>query len=88
MDTLLPLQDAAIAREALELLVTCLKLRSSLLNIFYTMPHVDDFVIDILLGSPHDEIRLSVVDQFNQLCTAIDAGESCDSHVISGWPVI
>ncbi len=54
--------------------MTCLKLRSSLLNIFYTLPHVEDFVIDILLGSPHMEIRLSVVDQLYQLCQTIDSG--------------
>jgi len=64
-------KDAAIAREALELLVTCLKLRSSLLNIFYTLPYVEDFVMDILLGSPHADIRLSVVDQLDQLWQTI-----------------
>ncbi len=60
----------------MELLVTCLKLRSSLLNIFYTLPHVEDFVIDILLGSPHVEIRLSVVDQLYQLCANVESGLS------------
>ncbi|CAI8010592.1 Ubiquitin carboxyl-terminal hydrolase 24, partial [Geodia barretti] len=62
-------KNAAIAREALELLVTCLKLRSHLLNMFYTLPHTEDFVIDILLGSPHLQIRLSVVEQLLQLCS-------------------
>ena len=61
-------QNAAIAREALELLVTCLKLRSHLLNMFYTLPHIEDFITDILLGSPHVDIRISVVDQLCQLC--------------------
>ena len=68
-------QNAAIARESLELLITCLKLRCSLLNIFYTLPHVEDFVIDILLGCPHPDIRVSVVSQLDQLCRAIGIGE-------------
>ena len=71
----LPPQNAAIAREALELLVTCLKLRSHLLNMFYTLPHIGDFIIDILLGSPHVDIRLSVVEQLIQLCS-INTGET------------
>lgn len=70
-------QNAAIARESLELLITCLKLRSSLLNIFYTLPYVEDFVIDLLLGCPHPDIRISVVSQLGQLCKAIDTGEIC-----------
>ena len=69
-------QNAAIARESLELLITCLKLRSSLLNIFYTLPHVEDFIIDILLGCPHPDIRMSVISQLDQLYRAIDAGET------------
>ena len=62
-------QNAAIAREALELLVTCLKLRPHLLNMFYTLTHIEDFIIDILLGSPHVQIRLSVVEQLILLCS-------------------
>lgn len=68
------MQNAAIAREALELLVTCLKLRPHLLNMFYTLPHIGDFIIDILLGSPHMDIRLSVVEQLDQLC-GVSPGE-------------
>ena len=53
---------------------------------FYTLPHTEDFVIDILLGSPHLQIRLSVVEQLLQLCS-VNIGRrgspdlSCDSHV-------
>ena len=88
-------QNAAIAREALELLVTCLKLRPHLLNMFYTLPHIGDFIIDILVGSPHLQIRLSVVEQLLQLCSVntVNTGEgggvshdgSCDCHVISSF---
>lgn len=55
--------------------MTCLKLRSHLLNMFYTLPHIGDFIIDILLGSPHVDIRLSVVEQLFQLCS-INTGEA------------
>ena len=30
--------------------------------------------MDILLGSPHVDIRLSVVDQLDQLCQTISTG--------------
>lgn len=76
-------QNAAIAREALELLVTCLKLRPHLLNMFYTLTHIGDFIIDILLGSPHTDIRLSVVDQLLQLCSISTGEVSCDYHMLS-----
>ncbi len=68
-------QNAAIARESLELLVTCLKLRSPLLNIFYTLPHVSEFLMDLLLGTPHPDIRISVVTLFCQLCRDVDIGK-------------
>ena len=55
--------------------MTCLKLRSQLLNIFYTLPQVDDFICDILLGCAHPDVRLAMANQLNQLCTDIDAGE-------------
>ena len=64
-------QDAGIARESLELLATCLKLRSSLLNEFYSLPLVEEFVIDVLLGSAHPDIRSALVQCFNDLCVEI-----------------
>ena len=35
-------------------------------------------MIDILLGSPHMDIRLSVVDQLDQLCQTINTGRRGD----------
>ena len=46
---------------------------------------MEDFIIDILLGCPHPDIRMSVVNQLHQLCQAIDSGEIlelCDACVI------
>ncbi|KAE8294554.1 Ubiquitin carboxyl-terminal hydrolase 24 [Larimichthys crocea] len=50
------IKDAIIAREALSLLVTCLQLRCQQLCSFYNLPSVNDFIIDILLGSPSGEL--------------------------------
>lgn len=75
-------QNAAIARESLELLMTCLKLRSPLLNIFYTLPQVDDFICDILQGCAHPDVRFSMANQLNQLCSDIDAGERREGESI------
>ena len=41
---------------------------------------MEDFVIDILLGSPHMDIRLSVVDQLYQLCQTINTGGRGDEE--------
>ena len=55
--------------------MTGLKLRNQLLNIFYTLSQVDDFICDILLGCAQPDVRLAMANQLNQLCTGIDAGE-------------
>nr|XP_043899129.1 ubiquitin carboxyl-terminal hydrolase 24 isoform X9 [Solea senegalensis] len=61
------IKDAIIAREALSLLVTCLQLRCQQLCSFYNLPSVNDFIIDILLGSPSEEIRRVACDQLYTL---------------------
>ncbi|XP_068448978.1 ubiquitin carboxyl-terminal hydrolase 24 isoform X3 [Clinocottus analis] len=60
-------KDAIIAREALSLLVTCLQLRCQQLCSFYNLPSVNDFIIDVLLGSPSGEIRRVACDQLYTL---------------------
>uniref|UniRef100_A0A671UUN3 Ubiquitin carboxyl-terminal hydrolase 24 n=1 Tax=Sparus aurata TaxID=8175 RepID=A0A671UUN3_SPAAU len=61
------IKDTIIAREALSLLVTCLQLRCQQLCSFYNLPAVNDFIIDILLGSPSGEIRRVACDQLYTL---------------------
>uniref|UniRef100_A0A673IBS6 Ubiquitin carboxyl-terminal hydrolase 24 n=1 Tax=Sinocyclocheilus rhinocerous TaxID=307959 RepID=A0A673IBS6_9TELE len=61
------IKDTIIAREALSLLVTCLQLRCQQLSSFYNLPSVNDFIIDILLGSPSGEIRRVACDQLYTL---------------------
>ncbi|XP_062280626.1 ubiquitin carboxyl-terminal hydrolase 24 isoform X3 [Scomber scombrus] len=61
------IKDTIIAREALSLLVTCLQLRCQQLSSFYNLPSVNDFIIDVLLGSPSGEIRRVACDQLYTL---------------------
>ncbi|XP_052775472.1 ubiquitin carboxyl-terminal hydrolase 24-like isoform X3 [Mya arenaria] len=57
-------KDCNIAKEALEILVTCLQLRSELIAAFYSLPCVSDFIIDILVGCSQTDIRSAAMDQF------------------------
>ena len=61
-----------IAQESLELLVTCLTLRKNLLKTFYDLSHVEEFAVDVLLGSSHSDLRKAMADSFHDLC--LDAG--------------
>ncbi|XP_019862789.1 PREDICTED: ubiquitin carboxyl-terminal hydrolase 24-like [Amphimedon queenslandica] len=61
-------KDVSIAQESLELLVTCLKLRKNLLKIFYELSRVEEFVIDVLLGSSQPDLRNQMMESFFDLC--------------------
>ena len=61
-------QNVTIACEALDLLVTCLNLRHSMLDVFYSLPNVRDFTIDVVLGCPSEDVRTSAVELFCRLC--------------------
>lgn len=81
--TFISSKDCNIAKEALEILVACLQLRSELLASFYTLPCVSDFIIDILVGCSQSDIRNSALDQFYLLSqTQISPNEG--SSVNSG----
>lgn len=60
-------KDCNIAREALEILITCLQLRSGSLTVFYSLPCVNDFIIDILVGSTQPDIRNAALKHYYQL---------------------
>ncbi|XP_070196439.1 ubiquitin carboxyl-terminal hydrolase 24-like isoform X2 [Littorina saxatilis] len=66
--TSIPTKDANIAREALEILVTCLQLRSELIASFYSLPSLNDFIIDLLVGCPLPEMRAAMCEQLWALC--------------------
>ncbi|KAJ3599696.1 hypothetical protein NHX12_033652, partial [Muraenolepis orangiensis] len=68
------IKDTIIAREALSLLVTCLQLRCQQLTSFYNLPSVNDFIIDILLGSSSGEIRRVACDQLYTLSQSDTSG--------------
>ncbi|CAL1529935.1 unnamed protein product [Lymnaea stagnalis] len=59
----IPTQDANIAKEALEILITCLQLRKELLVSFYTLPYVSEFVLELLVGCPLANIRDVTLEQ-------------------------
>lgn len=69
--TSIPTKDANIAREALEILVTCLQLRSELIGSFYSLPFLNDFIIDLLVGCPLPEMRAAMCEQLWALCQLI-----------------
>ena len=50
------LKDAVLANNALELLVMCLQLRSRLMNVFYGLPNLNEFIIDVLTGTPSEQV--------------------------------
>jgi len=77
-------QNAAIASESLEMLMTCVKLRSSLLHTFYSLPNMKDFVLDIIRGSPSQDVRLALLGQLTELCQDIQSGEWEGEWVIKG----
>ncbi|XP_059140581.1 ubiquitin carboxyl-terminal hydrolase 24-like isoform X2 [Physella acuta] len=59
----IPTKDAHIAKEALEILITCLQLRKELLASFYTLPYVNDFILELLVGCPLVNIRNTTLEQ-------------------------
>lgn len=61
--------DTVVAQQALELLVTCLQLRSSHIDRFFSLPSVSEFVVDLLTQPSDPDIRQSAVEQFHTLTT-------------------
>ncbi|XP_057299797.1 ubiquitin carboxyl-terminal hydrolase 24-like isoform X2 [Hydractinia symbiolongicarpus] len=62
--------DSVLAHNSLELLVMCLQLRPRLVTVFYKLPNVTEFIIDILTGSPSEEVRNSASLHFSMLANA------------------
>ena len=70
-EIILFIKDIIISCESLELFVTCLKLRKNDLLIFYKLPKVEEFIIDLLLGSASSLLRMTMVDYLHELCEDI-----------------
>ncbi|XP_077972925.1 ubiquitin carboxyl-terminal hydrolase 24-like [Styela clava] len=62
-----PNPDAVVAQQALELLITCLQLRSSHLDCFFNLPSVSEFIVDLLTQPNDRDIRSCAVEQFHAL---------------------
>uniref|UniRef100_A0A8C4R0F6 ubiquitinyl hydrolase 1 n=1 Tax=Eptatretus burgeri TaxID=7764 RepID=A0A8C4R0F6_EPTBU len=68
-------KSSLIARDALSLLIACLQLRKELLGSFFSLRHVADFIIDLLLHSPCHEVRRASCEQFHTLAQ-MDVGST------------
>jgi len=59
--------DTLLSEKAIELLVMCLQLRAKLMNVFYYLPNVNEFIIEILVGSPSQQVRSTAMKQLTIL---------------------
>eukprot|EP00795_Rhopilema_esculentum_P004483 gene4483-20726_t len=59
--------DALLSQNAIELLVMCLQLRPNLMNVFYYLPNVNEFIIDLLVGSSSMQVRKAAMTQLTIL---------------------
>ncbi|XP_065657355.1 ubiquitin carboxyl-terminal hydrolase 24 isoform X3 [Hydra vulgaris] len=59
--------DSILCKNSLELLVMCLQLRPNFLRVFYQLPDVVDFFIDLLTGSPSEQVRSATAHHFLSL---------------------
>lgn len=57
-------KDVVIVGEALQLLVLCLQLRTQLMGVFYYLPNVNDFIVEVLVGSLNSQVRSTALEQF------------------------
>ena len=69
----------------------CVKLRNSLMHTFYSLPNMREFVLDIILGCPSQDVRLALLSQLTDLCQEVRNGKTwlgyyCTSRgVMSVW---
>ncbi|KAJ7330595.1 Ubiquitin carboxyl-terminal hydrolase 24 [Desmophyllum pertusum] len=56
-------KDVVIVAEALQLLVLCLQLRTQLMGVFYYLPNVNDFIVEVLIGSVNSQVRSTALEQ-------------------------
>lgn len=56
-------KDVVIVGEALQLLVLCLQLRTQLMGVFYYLPNVNDFIVEVLIGSINSQVRSTALEQ-------------------------
>lgn len=56
-------KDVMIVGEALQLLVLCLQLRTQLMGVFYYLPNVNDFIVEVLIGSWNSQVRSTALEQ-------------------------
>ncbi|CAH1242989.1 USP24 [Branchiostoma lanceolatum] len=72
-------QDATIAAAAMDLLVTCLHLRTQDLDKFYTWEFLQDFIVDVLLASASPKVREAATHSFYSLSKIRSSVEQDDN---------
>lgn len=61
--------DSLIASQALHLLVACLRFRPQLIDRWYEMINVKDFIVEVLVGCGDEDVREVAYQQFTNLIT-------------------
>lgn len=74
------IMDSVLANNSLELLVMCLQLRPKLMDMFYKLPNISAFIVDILTGSPSIEVRNAASMHFFVLASSNIQTMTVDSH--------
>ncbi|XP_069185948.1 ubiquitin carboxyl-terminal hydrolase 24 isoform X1 [Procambarus clarkii] len=69
--------DSLIASQALHLLVACLRFRPQLIDRWYEMVNVKDFIVDVLVGCSGEGVREVAYQQFTSL---INMSTPADVH--------
>ncbi|XP_078574103.1 ubiquitin carboxyl-terminal hydrolase 24-like isoform X1 [Branchiostoma floridae x Branchiostoma japonicum] len=76
-------QDATIAAAAMDLLVTCLHLRTQDLDKFYTWEFLQDFIVDVLLASASPKVREAATHSLYSLSKIRSTVEHADNSASS-----
>lgn len=67
-------KNASIASAALKLIVLCASRHRDAFSVFRSLPLVSDFIIDVLIGCAHSDVRNAALDCFFQLSTVNSQG--------------
>jgi len=51
--------------------------------VFYSLPSISDFIIDVLVGSPQEDIRITAVEQFLALSRTLVTPSECTGHQLT-----
>ncbi|XP_068228806.1 LOW QUALITY PROTEIN: ubiquitin carboxyl-terminal hydrolase 24-like [Palaemon carinicauda] len=79
----IPPIDSLIASQALYLLIACLRFRPQLLERWYSMVSVKDFIIEVLVGCSCEEVRQVAYQQLTNLIKISTTASVQPSHFLT-----